>query len=828
MLKLFVLIKLLLVTQIATSQYPELHWAGAFHAKYNYTDNGIGGTIAVDQLGNVYSAGIFQHTVDFDPGFGEYTLTAGGAHESAVYLSKLDAAGNFIWAKQFPVSGGSLNVQIKVDRDGFLFVAFDLNHMADVDPGSGVYLMTPIGAVDAVLAKLTPDGDLIWAKQFGGPGDTVPSMGALDINEDGSIIVSGSFNNTVDFDPGLNTFNLTSTAHMQSFIVKLNNVGALVWAKQFGNGTVPHHTSAISDLKVDREGYIYLTGGFNGTVDFDPSGSVYNVTSSSISDGFISKLQPDGSLVWVKRMGNIGSQYNYHIEARTVAIDSFGNIITTGSFIGTFDFDPGPAVLSFTSYPYDAYVLKVNASGELIWAKAFGGDESDFGNDVVVDNQNNIYVSGLFGTSVDFNPGPEEYIINSPHYGASVVLKLNEAAGFIYAAPFQSLDYGSTMFRSMKLDLENNIFITGSVMGTVDFDPGPDVFPLSGTSNSSPFVLKLAPCKNQTYSYLEISTCDQYVLNNVTYQSTGQYKQTIPNSFGCDSIITLNLIINKKIIEQSKSVCDGIAFFAGGIDQYKSGTYRDTLKTIEGCDSIVITHLLVTPKPLPNLGPDKNICSNTELILSPGLFTKYTWHDMSADVSVIVKNPGKYWVTVTNDYNCSNTDTINILSVIPSPSNYLLEKDSICSYQDLKITPSRQYVNYTWSTGSKEKNLTIKTPGKYTLMVEDRFGCIGHDSINVYPKKCIYGFYIPTAFTPNNDGKNDIFKPLIYGRLTKYQFVVYNRWGQQVFNTSDIDKGWDGNLKGLQQNTDVFIWICTFQLEGDEPQTKKGSFTLLR
>jgi gliding motility-associated-like protein len=90
------------------------------------------------------------------------------------------------------------------------------------------------------------------------------------------------------------------------------------------------------------------------------------------------------------------------------------------------------------------------------------------------------------------------------------------------------------------------------------------------------------------------------------------------------------------------------------------------------------------------------------------------------------------------------------------------------------------------------------------------------------------GFYIPTAFTPNNDGTNDLFRPMLFGNVIKYNFIVYNRWGQIVFQTSDLNKAWDGNYKKLQQESDVYIWTCSYQFEGEQIKTEQGTVTVIR
>lgn len=87
---------------------------------------------------------------------------------------------------------------------------------------------------------------------------------------------------------------------------------------------------------------------------------------------------------------------------------------------------------------------------------------------------------------------------------------------------------------------------------------------------------------------------------------------------------------------------------------------------------------------------------------------------------------------------------------------------------------------------------------------------------------------MPTAFTPNNDGKNDIIKPILLGKVRQYLFKIYNRWGQLIFQTTDLSNGWNGTFKGLNQDGNVFIWMCTYQFENELTQNKKGTFILIR
>ncbi len=162
------------------------------------------------------------------------------------------------WAKAFNASNiynyisYSNGRSAAVDQQGNVYLTSDFRHAADMDPGHGVQILTPIGNKDSFVIKLDNNGELVWVKQFGDTGgDTVPYGRALDIDQNGDVIVCGSFNKTVDFDPGPNTFNLTSTGNFEAFITKLNDNGDFIWAKKLGNYNSIYSNINIDDVKCD-------------------------------------------------------------------------------------------------------------------------------------------------------------------------------------------------------------------------------------------------------------------------------------------------------------------------------------------------------------------------------------------------------------------------------------------------------------------------------------------------------------------------------------------------------------------------------------------------
>ena len=380
----------------------------------------------------------------------------------------------------------------------------------------------------------------------------------------------------------------------------------------------------------------------------------------------------------------------------------------------------------------------------------------------------------------------------------------------------------------MVTDAAQNVYVTGSFGGMIDFDPGPMSFPLTSSGNSfGIFVVKLAKCVNPTSANFIINACQGYTLNGQTYASSGTYTQVIPNAAGCDSIITLQLSINQKQMQQSITICEGYSFYAGGGNQTNSGIYTDTLQTILGCDSIVKTTLTVHSKPKPDLGKDRTLCNDSSITITPGSFSTYSWQDLTSQRSFTVNSPGKFWVTVTDQNSCSATDTV-VISAVPTPTNFLRPIDSICSYGMLTLQPATNFRSYLWSTGSTQSSITVSSAGNYWLTVGNEFGCYGSDTITILPKQCMKGFFMPTAFTPNGDGRNDDVKPLLFGNVKKYRLTIYNRWGQIIFSSTEQFKGWDGKVGGTQLRSDVFVWTCTYQFEGESEKMEKGTITLIR
>jgi hypothetical protein len=371
-----------------------------------------GFSIAPDDSGNIYCTGYFSGTADFDPGSASYNLTSGGGVD--VFIVKLNASGNLVWAKSMGGSSDQWGLSLTVSDSGNVYTTgFFKGTDIDFDPGTGTFLLSSLSfsTRDIFISKLNSSGNFVWAKRIGGGEDDEGSSIAVDAAE--NIYTTGYFTGSADFDPGPGNYFLYSSGLNGIFISKLNASGNFVWAKQIGGSNFIGDGNGKS-IALDDSGNVYLTGDFDATMDFDPGAGTYNLTalgSLGEEDIFITKLDSAGNFVWAKRMGGINSDFGYGI-----AVDKNGYVYTTGCFIGTVDFDPGPATYNLTSDGFDLFdifVSKLNSSGNFIWAKRMGGPNSDYGIAIALDKLENVYTTGQFQNTVDFDPDSGTYNLTS-------------------------------------------------------------------------------------------------------------------------------------------------------------------------------------------------------------------------------------------------------------------------------------------------------------------------------------------------------------------------------------------------------------------------------
>jgi len=265
------------------------------------------------------------------------------------------------------------------------------------------------------------------------------------------------------------------------------------------------------------------------------------------------------------------------------------------------------------------------------------------------------------------------------------------------------------------------------------------------------------------------------------------------------------------------------------ITVYSAGLYNVKATAPNGCTSFDTLRIIrVWPKPVVSLNKDSALCTGVSRVLNAGSFATYQWQDGSVMPTYTATKTGIYYVTVTDNNHCIGSDTVAITKLRAVPAGFLPADTTVCVYGSINVFPNSTYSKYAWNTGHTTQSVKIERPGTYWLRVTDQWGCSGIDSVTIKPKECLNGFYAPTAFTPNTDGRNDSFRPLVFGTVLEFRLKVYNRFGQLIFQSIDRLKGWDGTVKGMPQNVGSFVWVCTYRLQGEASNTKSGVVMLLR
>ena len=220
----------------------------------------------------------------------------------------------------------------------------------------------------------------------------------------------------------------------------------------------------------------------------------------------------------------------------------------------------------------------------------------------------------------------------------------------------------------------------------------------------------------------------------------------------------------------------------------------------------------------------------------------YSWEDVSDGGGVSGSQTNKLLVqkvtTALNkmQYRCRVTSScctalsppaLLLVASLPDPVLKInADVPNICASASIIITTDSGYKSYVWNNNSNNLSLSVSQPGEYWVEVTDSNNCKGKDSINILPCENVF---FPNAFTPNNDGINDIFKPGIYGALADYKLNIYNRFGQMVFQTSDSVIGWNGIFSGVRQAADVYLWTCQYRwFLGKKTDEKSGTVVLIR
>jgi hypothetical protein len=452
--------------------------------------------LATGPDGSVYVTGTFGGSVDFDPGTGTVFLTSLGLAD--VFLAKYTAAGTLVWAGSIGGTSADTVTSLWRDAAGNLVLGGGFEGAADFDPGSGNQFLTSVGGTDGFVATYSTTGGLLWARRFGGTSadmvfdvsadaagnayaggvfsgqaNLLPAAGgsllsegsapdgfvlafdaggavrwafsiggvqtdalvALTVTTDGSVAVGGAFRSIADFGPGTTTSQLVAAGGADGFVASYTSAGTIRWTRALSG--ISEEDVQRGGLAADGSGGVAVAGTFAGTTVFSPGVGSISRTSLGPSDWYAARFDGTGSLQSVFSVGGTGSDI-----APRLSVDPEGNLLATGGFRGSVDFDPGASSRILTSLATagsDAFAARYAPTGAVLWVRSFGEatagvDRLTAGSAIIPGDQGTALVGGLFYGAPNFGTSTSPFGFISLGSADGFVIRLS-ATGAVATSP---------------------------------------------------------------------------------------------------------------------------------------------------------------------------------------------------------------------------------------------------------------------------------------------------------------------------------------------------------------------------------------------------------
>jgi len=444
---------------------------------------GIGGgaddyarAVVTDGDGTIFVAGRYAGTVDFDPNGGTDIHTAEGGTD--IFVTRLNADGSYAWTATMGGSGDDVAYGLARLPDGRLAVTGAFRDTVDFDPNGGVDEHTAQGGSDVFVTVLNPDGSTGWTATMGGSDHDVGYGVAAD--SAGHVTLAGSFGDTVDFDPTVGADLRTAAGGSDLFVTQLDADGAYRWTTTMGGA---NHDIAYA-LTTDAGGDVVVAGTFRSIVDFDPGPGTDARGSHGGSDLFVTRLTQAGAYDWTRTIGGPD-----HDIAYAVTTDLTHNIVVTGSFQGSVDFDPnGGTDARVALGGDDIFVTQLSDDGAYRWTVAMGGTSNEFGYAVATDDFGRVVLTGSFYGSVDFDPTAGTDIHASAGSQDLFVTHLDPDGSYDWTTTVGGGGWDAGF--GVTVSADGQLVAAGGFQDTADFDPTADIDLITANGGVDLFVTR--------------------------------------------------------------------------------------------------------------------------------------------------------------------------------------------------------------------------------------------------------------------------------------------------------------------------------------------------
>ena len=446
------------------AQQPIIGWASGIIA----SGGSSAGPVAVDKMGNIYSAGMAYGNIDFDPD----PVAADTINFHGNYLRKLDGNGNLKWVVIFDsIMRWDIDI-LATDAWGNVYATGIIwyTDTVDLDPSPGVFNVIGSGYNTTFILKLDASGNFKWATTFKNLGSIKSNQSfAIAVDAGGNIFTSGEYWDSCDFDPGLAIYT-PSTTGANKYCCKLDSSGNLKWVRTIA----ATDGFPLQPMVLDNSGNIYLAGAFADTVDFDPGPGSYKVFSIGRSGSYLLKLDNGGNFVSVNTWQTTPNNLVY---AKSLSIDNSDNIYIMGEFTDLVIFSSTYSLLPSATYPI--YLAKFNSAG-IVWAKELDVNNKASLHLLKSDNSGRVYLAGNASSAYDFDPGSGIYHLPCIGSRGSAVSIFDSLGAFKSAI----LISNTVDITDLDVNASGSIYITGQFKDTVDFDPSIGTYNISAAVNN--------------------------------------------------------------------------------------------------------------------------------------------------------------------------------------------------------------------------------------------------------------------------------------------------------------------------------------------------------
>lgn len=688
------------------------------------------------------------------------------SNKPEMLLSRIDTNGLVLWIKRY-----------KLSQNHLYFVGGNGNSVKNILVANNaiyvtatMYYANQIGAYLGIVTKLNLDGNIIWSKSFGMNNLWIfPGIGGIPVLYNNSVLVLGSCRDQVLPGPGSETYPvLTRLNDLDGSLIESNAYKAVT--DRLIKGTSPLL------IKSNPDNTFSLTGFIN--IELFPGTGQYGISNIIFNSRLDSNLKPVYNFYYTNYIPLLGQNTSFDF-----------NNVNQHSFLS-----------ERSGYNKDKYFVTFGKNYQVQRSRKFTISST---------------LSSLNTTSINFDDKQNlHFIYHYPQSGKQIT----EYARISNFAPDGTLGcFGkdTSILTQYPFAITKQPFTWDNVQSNVL------------TSNDVPYTEDTAIVTKELVCKI-VSYCDSVHINGPAKACIGQpLRYTVSKNSGCFKNLDWQVDTSFATIINTEGDSAITIRFKKAFTGYLHAALSDCVVK----DSFFVT---VLPSPLIKItNRDSVLCPGKTIVLKakPG-FAAYQWQDGSTADSLRVTTMGLYKIIGTDSCGFQSADSIAVNNT--DTSFMLTATQTICKYDTAFITLPADVNNITWQpvTNSMLSNKTLlfypTQTTTYQITAERMADCPLTGNSTVVIKNCEQIVFIPNAFTPNNDTRNDVFKASTFRPLQVYHLIIYNRYGQKIFETNNIATGWDGSFKGKPQPVGGYTYHCSYTFAGGLQRTESGYFMLIR